>query len=191
MQHSDTQEQAKKTNRNSTLTTFSLPETIMSSPDLGPESLSHITISRETPIILHKPNSHQQASTLKPWVPKVLMALLVVLILALALAIVLIVMASLGYLGKSKVEAVQMLQPTVTATIQPSVKAQITGASGGIHAVVRESGGGRVVKRVGIIVCEVVLAWSLVYLFGKFENRESGGEERWSVERRDWSRTKG
>jgi len=47
-----------------------------------------------------------------------------------------------------------------------------------------------VVKRVGIIVCEVALAWSLVYLFGKFENRESGGEERWSVERRDGSRTK-
>ena len=68
------------------------------------------------------------------------MALLVVLILALALAIVLVVMASLGYLGKSKVEAVEMVQPTVTATIQRSVKAQITGAPGGIHAVVREGG---------------------------------------------------
>jgi hypothetical protein len=190
MQHPDTQEQAKKTNRNSTLTTFSLPETIMSSLDLGPESLSHITISRETPIILHNPNSHQQATTLKTWVPKVLIALLVVLILALALAIVLVVMASLGYLGKSKVEAVEMVQPTVTTTIQASVMAQITGASGGIHEMVRESGGGRVVQRVGIIACEMALAWSLVYLFGKFEDRESGKEEGWSVERRDGSRIK-
>jgi hypothetical protein len=190
MQHPDTQEQAKKTNRNSALTTFSLPETIMSSPDLGPESLTDITISRETPIILHNPNSHQQATTLKTWVPKVLIALLIVLILALALAIVLVVMASLGYLGKSKVEAVEMVQPTVTTTIQASVMSQVTGASGGIHEMVRESGGGRVVQRVGIIVCEVALAWSLVYLFGKFENRESGKEEGWSVERRDGSRIK-
>lgn len=69
--------------------------------------------------------------------------------LTLALAIVLVVLAALGYLGRAKVEVVDIVQPTATA---------VAGATGAVKELLLESGGSRVGKRVGIIACEVALA---------------------------------
>jgi len=173
MPYPETQEQVrvKQPNRTSTFSAFSLSPTIMSEAD--PEtSLENVILSHERPIIVHNPNyTPQPASwTSKPWVPKLLMALLVALILVITLAIVLVVLAVMGYLGKGKVDVVSVVQPGPTTT---AAVARMTGAA---HDV-KISEGGRVRKRVGIIICELALGWSLVYLFRMLEEREKAGHE--------------
>jgi Na+-transporting methylmalonyl-CoA/oxaloacetate decarboxylase gamma subunit len=134
-----------------------------------------VVLSRETPIVIQHPNQlpRQQETMIKAWIPKLLLAGFVVLGLGLTLAIVLVVLAVMGYLGKAQVEVAGIVQPTATVTAHAVVIGN--GTAGVVHNVLL-SGGGKVRKRVGIVMCELVLAWSLVYLFGKFENREKSSE---------------
>lgn len=141
--------------------------------DAYPGSLQDVILSRETPIVIQHPNQapRPQEITIKPWIPRLLLAGFAVLGLGLALAIVLVVLAVMGYLGKARVEVADIVQPTATVTAH-AVGNVTTGV---VHNALL-SGGGRVRKRVGIVMCELALAWSLVYLFGKFENREKSSE---------------
>ncbi|KAE9370361.1 hypothetical protein N431DRAFT_442201 [Stipitochalara longipes BDJ] len=168
--------------RNSVLTTFSIPETIMSdSLSTGP--LENIVLSSERPIILQNPNYHapRQDSAWKPWIPKLLVALFIVLGLALVLAVVLVILAVMGYLGKERVDVIDVVQPTATATATARALGNMAG--GGVHMVV-ESSAGKTAKTVGILMAEVMLGWTLVYLFEKFEHREKKTESRGREKRR-------
>lgn len=146
--------------------------------DIYPASLENIVLSRETPIVIHQQPQlppRPQEPAIKPWITKLIIACFVVLALGIALAIVLVVLAVLGYLGKEKVEVVDLVQPT--ATVIP---------------LVLSSGSDKVMSRMGIIACELVLAWGLVVLFDKFENREREGHEDSERERgRSRERRKG
>jgi hypothetical protein len=198
--------------RESVLTTFSLPETVMSE-SLETRPLENIVMSTERPIIVRNPNyqTPKQESPWKPWMPKLLIGLFVVLGLALVLAVVLVVLAALGYLGNEKVDVIDVVQPTATATATAtdtgtdmttatSMTATATtavaralgtlAASSGVHMVVVPSSGGKTMKSVGILVMEVMLGWTLVYLFEKFEHREKKPESR-GKERRRGSRSTG
>lgn len=184
--------------RESVLTTFSLPETVMSE-SLETRPLENIVMSTERPIIVRNPNYQgpKQESPWKPWMPKLLLGLFVVLGLVLVLAVVLVVLAALGYLGKEKVDVIDVVRPTATATATDTdtdmttatsmtatattavARALGTLAAGSrIHMVVVRSSGGKTMKSVGILVMEVMLGWTLVYLFEKFEHREKKPESR-------------
>ncbi|KAN0106496.1 hypothetical protein V8E51_009372 [Hyaloscypha variabilis] len=193
--------------RESVITTFSLPETLMSE-SLETRSLENIVMSTERPIIVRNPNyqAPKQDSPWKPWMPKLLIGLFVVLGLALVLAVVLVVLAALGYLGKEKVDVIDVVQPTATATATATDTPTVTdtptattamaralgtlAASSRVCKVVVASSGGKTMKSVGILVMEVMLGWTLVYLFEKFEHREKKPESC-GKERRRRSRSTG
>jgi hypothetical protein len=165
--------------------------------DTYPGSLENIVLSRETPIVIHQ--QHQlpprpQEQIIKPWITKILIACFVVLALGIALAIVLVVLAVLGYLRKEKVEVVDIVQqPTATATPTAHASRNLMGrVEQRVVPLVLLSGSDKVMSRVGIIACELVLAWGLVVLFDKFENREREGYEDSERERgRSRERRKG
>lgn len=163
--------------------------------DIYPGSLENIVLSRETPIVIHQQPQlppRPQEPAIKPWITKLLIACFVVLALGIALAIVLVVLAVLGYLGKEKVEVVDIVQqPTAPATAHA-----IRNLTGQVEELVVPlvllSGSDKVMNRVGIIACELVLARGLVVLFDKFENREREGHEDSERERgRSRERRKG
>ncbi len=141
----------------------SRPETTIS--DIYPASLENIVLSRETPIVVHQQPQlppRPQEPAIKPWMPKLLIACFVVLALGIALAIVLVVLAVLGYLGKEKVEVVDIVQqPTATAHAILSLTGRVEQR---VVPLVLLSGSDKAMSRVGIIACELVLAWGLVVL---------------------------
>jgi hypothetical protein len=156
--------------------------------DIYPASLENIVLSRETPIVIHQQPQlppRPQEPAIKSWITKLLIACFVVLALEIALAIVLVVLAVLGYLGREKVEVVDIVQqPTATATPTAHVIRNLTGrVEERVVPLVLLSGSGKVIDRAGIIACELVLAWGLVVLFDKFENREREGHENGERER--------
>jgi len=203
--------------RDSAMTTFSIPESLVSET-LETRSLENIVLSSERPIVIknpfYKPLPPSPAppppppppeSPWKPWIPKLLIALFSVLGLALVLAVVLVVLAATGYLGKAKVEVIDIVQPadTATALVTPSAMVMVTPTStataaralrtlagGGTHIVVKSSAG-KTMKSVGILVAEVMIGWGLVYLFEKFGHRENAQKKSESQrkEKRNRSRS--
>jgi hypothetical protein len=150
--------------------------------DIYPGSLENIVLSRETPIVIHQQPQlppRPQEPAIKPWITKLLIACFVVLALGIALAIVLVVLAVLGYLGKERVEVVDIVQPpTATATPTAHASRNLMGrVEQRVVPLVLLSGSDKAMNRVGIIACELVLAWGLVVLFDKFENWEREGHE--------------
>lgn len=75
-------------------------------------------------------------------------------------AIVLVVLAVMGYLGKGKVEEIEIVQATGTAN------AAATGSPAGTHFVVDMSGGLRLGRDMGVMLGQMVLGWILVQRFG-------------------------
>ena len=93
-------------------------------------------------------------------------------------------LAVLGYSWKEKVEVVDIVQPTAIVTAHAVRK--VTGRlEDGVVPLVLLSDSGKVMNRVGIIACELVLAWGLVVLCDKFENREREGYDGSERERRN------
>jgi hypothetical protein len=182
------EEQTANTKTNRYSTAFSIPETTIS--DYTPGSMENVILSRETPIMIHNPNPSRQPDPIlnKKW-QRIFILGSVVLSLAFVLAIVLVVLASLGYFGKTRVEVFDIVTQgvvatatataTVAGTTTASAKAVATGGgTRAVRTVVLESGGRRVGKKVGIVVTEVILAWTLVQLFDLFENQERSGADK-------------
>lgn len=122
-----------------------------------------VVLSRETPIVIQNPNPLRgQESSLRAWA-KYLIPIIVVLGLAFVMAIVLVVLAAMGYLGRGKVEEIQIIQATGPTT------SNAPGAPGpptATHWVVKTSGETRAGRDMRIAFVEIVLGWMLVHLFG-------------------------
>ena len=171
----------------------SRPEATMS--DIYPGSLENIVLSRETPIVIHQQAQlppRPQEQIIKPWITKLLIACFVVLALGIALAIVLVVLAVTGHLGRERVDVVDIVQHSAATATAHTIRNFTGRVEHGVVHLVFSSGSGKVMNRVGIIACELVLAWGLVVLFDKFENREREGHEDSERERgRSRERRKG
>ena len=76
----------------------------------------------------------------------------------------LVVLAVMGYLGKGKVEELEIVQRTGTAT--GTVNAVETGSSAGTRFIVDASGGMGVRRDIGVMLGQTVLGWILVYWDG-------------------------
>jgi hypothetical protein len=123
-----------KMNRDSTLTTCSIAaDSMISDPS------EHVFLSRETPIIIQNPNVSQVQETIPKVWAKYILLVFVVGGLTFLVAIVLVVLAVMGYLGKGKVEELEIVQWTGTAT--GTVNAVETGSSAGTRFIVDASGG--------------------------------------------------
>jgi hypothetical protein len=97
---------------------------------------------------------------IKQWVKSIL-PLYIALVLAFVMAIVLVVLAVMGYLGKGKVEEIEILQvmmstATTTATTNAASAAAIT------NWVAKTSSGMKPGGDIGRVLGETVLCWIFV-----------------------------